>query len=363
MKISKEGLYVHIPFCNKICSYCNFSKLLYSNKFSSKYLIALKNELKKYNNYTFKSIYIGGGTPSSLSYEEEEFLFNVLLPYQDNSFIAIEINPDIEEEKIKLFKKYNVKRVSIGVQSFNKNILSLINRDSDFDKIKHLIFLLNKYDIYDINLDLMYGFKNQTLNELEEDLNKFTSLKIKHISTYCLQLEESTLLNNMHYVLPDDEIIRKQYDFIVAFLKKKGFFRYEVSNFAKDNYQSKHNLIYWNNHEYGGVGLNASSYINNIRRTNTKNLSSYLEGNYQDYEEILSLDDQEFYFIMLGLRKEKGISLLEYKKIFKKDFLICYKDKLDDLLKNKDLILDNDNLYVNEDKMFILDYFLRKLLF
>ena len=105
MKISKEGLYVHIPFCNKICSYCNFSKLLYSNKFSSKYLIALKNELKKYNNYTFKSIYIGGGTPSSLSYEEEEFLFNVLLPYQDNSFITIEINPDIEEEKIKLFKK------------------------------------------------------------------------------------------------------------------------------------------------------------------------------------------------------------------------------------------------------------------
>ena len=363
-KINKPGLYVHIPFCNKICSYCNFTKLIYLEKFSKPYLELLKKELIKYNSFNFDSIYIGGGTPSSLSYNELEYLFEMLIPYQNqNTLITMEINPDIDYKKIELFKKYHVQRVSIGVQSFNKNILKLINRDSNYDEINDLIYELNKNDIFDINVDLIYGFNIENKDILKQDLDLFTSLNITHISTYCLQLEESTILKNNHYQELNDEDIADQYEYIVSYLKNKGFNRYEVSNFSKENYESKHNLIYWNNQEYGGVGLGSSSYIDNVRRTNTKNMNEYLKGNYLDYEEILNEEDKEFYFIMLGLRKEKGISLIEYKKLFNNDFLIKYQNKIDYLLKNNDIIIENNCLKLKEDKFFILDYILRKILF
>ena len=163
-KINKPGLYVHIPFCNKICSYCNFTKLIYLEKFSKPYLELLKKELIKYNSFNFDSIYIGGGSPSSLAYNELEYLFEMLIPYQNqNTLITIEINPDIDYKKIELFKKYHVQRVSIGVQSFNKNILKLINRDSNYDEINDLIYELNKNDIFDINVDLIYGFNIENI--------------------------------------------------------------------------------------------------------------------------------------------------------------------------------------------------------
>ena len=130
-----------------------------------------------------------------------------------------------------------------------------------------------------------------------------------------MQLEDSTILKNNHYQELNDEETANQYEYIVSYLKNKGFNRYEVSNFAKENYESKHNLIYWNNQEYGGVGLDSSSYIDDVRRTNTKNMNEYLKGNYLDYEEILTNEDKEFYFIMLGLRKEKGISQRELCKL------------------------------------------------
>lgn len=363
-KKSKQGLYIHIPFCNKICSYCNFSKVLYSKKFSSLYLEALREELHKYDNYVFFSIYIGGGTPSSLSYDELVYLFEIIKPYQmSDSFITIEVNPDVEYEKISLLKKQGVKRISIGVQSFNSDILRLINRNSDYQKVSDLVSFIKSEGIDDISLDLMYGFNGEKMSSLEDDLKKFVSFGVSHISTYCLQVEDSTVLSIKKYEELDEDNVGKQYDFIVDFLKRNGFNRYEVSNFSKVGYESKHNLIYWNNQEYGGVGLNASSYIDGVRYTNTRNLTEYLKGNYFDYKEELSLSDIEFYFIMLGLRKEEGISLVEYEELFGRVFVDVYGNKVSELLSFDDIEIVNGYLKVKSDKIFILDYILRKLLY
>lgn len=360
---NKEGLYVHIPFCNKICSYCNFSKVLYSKKFSQNYLLKLKDELHKYDEVLFNSIYIGGGTPTSLDEEELQFLFSILKPYQaENTSITIETNPDLSKNKIQILKQNNVKRISIGIQSFNPDILNLINREANYEDIKKLIATLIENDIRDINVDLIYGFNIESLETLKKDLDLFTALNITHISTYCLQLEEKTILANSQYQELDEEKIREQYDFIVDYLAKKGFYRYEVSNFSKQGFESKHNLIYWNNQEYGGVGLNASSYIDNVRRTNTKNLQEYLKGNYEDYEEVLSLADKEFYFLMLGLRKEKGISKQEYFSLFNKDIYINHST-LKELVVQGDIIDENGFIRINPQEIFILDFILRKLLF
>ena len=364
MTTNKPGLYIHIPFCSSICSYCGFIKLFYESSLANKYLKKLEEELTKYSSFSFDSIYIGGGTPTSLSVDQLEYLFKMIQPYlNENSTICIESNPDISEEKIRVLKKYNVSRISIGIQTFNKKYLSIINRNSSFEFVKRLIELLRKYDINDINVDLIYGFNSQTIEELDEDLDLFLSLDINHISTYALQIEEMTILYNKKYETCDDENANKLYHRIVTRLKEKEIYRYEVSNFSKKGYESKHNLIYWINDEYGGVGLHASSYISRVRRTNTKSFTKYLRGEYQDYEEILSKEDEEFYFIMLGLRKENGISLSEYAKRYNKNFLDVYKEKIDSLKKNELIEINDYVLKIKEENFFIMDYILRKLLY
>lgn len=364
MKNKIPGLYIHIPFCQDICSYCAFSKMFYISDFAKRYLNSLKEELKSYINYEFDSIYIGGGTPTVLSLDELEYLFKIISPFLDSCHsITIETNPSLSIDKINILKKYKVNRVSVGVQTFNKKYLELINRHSDVDEVRQLITNLNMIGIHDINIDLIYGFNDQTIQELDSDLDLFLSLDVKHISTYCLQIEKGTILFNKNYKEANQDLASDLYNHIVDRLKVNGFNRYEVSNFAKKSYESKHNLIYWNNQEYVGVGLGAASYIGNIRRSNTLSLNKYLNMNFQDYSEVVNSEDKEFYFIMLGLRKSQGISLNEYKQIFKKDFLLEYKDKISELIKVDDLQIVNNYIKVKDDKLFILDYILRKLLF
>lgn len=363
-KILKPGLYVHIPFCNYICPYCSFTKVFYDQDFADRYLTYLEKELTKYSDFLFQSIYIGGGTPTSLSHTQLERLFLILRKYQsENFFITIESNPELTEDKIEILKKYNVKRISIGVQTFNEIFQKQINRFTTPEEIGNLINCLHNHGISDINLDLIYGFDNEKVIDVINDLKIYTSFDIKHISTYCLQVEEMSVFYNKKYPAPDQDEARKQYDAICDYLKIKDFYRYEVSNFAKKGFESKHNLIYWNDDEYGGVGLGASSYINRIRRTSTKSLSLYLKGQYDDYEESVDDDSDKFYFIMLGLRLEKGFSLEEYKRRFKTDFLDEYHDKVSPLLEDGNLIIKNGYIALREDDLYIADYFLRKILF
>lgn len=364
MKINKPGLYVHIPFCEKICSYCSFTKYLYNENFADRYLKALEKELHKYDDYTFSSIYIGGGTPTSLNLKQLENLFILLENYKNkDTFINIESNPFLDNNKINILKKYGVNRISIGIQTFNKDYQKIINRVCSYDEICKLIKNLREHGIKDINVDLIYGFDGQDVLTLKKDLDLFTSLNINHISTYCLQIEKHTVLFNKNYSIADDEVASNLYKTIVEYLTFKGFNRYEVSNFSKPGFESQHNLIYWDNLEYGGVGVSASSYINGVRKTNTRNFNDYLNDRYEDYEEVLSISEKEFYFIMLGLRKINGFSLEEFKKLYNIDFLIKYKSKIDNLIKDNLLIVENGFVKIPENSFFIMDFILRKILF
>lgn len=360
-KIGKPGLYVHIPFCEHICTYCAFSKLFYREELADRYLNQLEKELHKYDEFSFRSVYIGGGTPSSLTASQLERLFFILSFYaEEQSRWTVEINPEIEEEKIRIFSLHRVSRVSMGIQTFQKRLLEIIGRESSFQRVKEKIGLLRRYGIQDINVDLMYGLPEESEAELKNDLSLILSLDVTHVSAYCLQVEEGTVLFHRGYREEDPDAARKQYELIVDTLKDHGIFRYEVSNFSKRGFESGHNLIYWNNEEYGGAGLSASSYIDRVRYTNTKSITEYLKGNFEDYKEVLTQEDEEFYFLMLGFRKEEGISIREYENCFHKDFLATYGNKIAD---TAGFLIEGDRCRLKEENIYILDFFLRRLLF
>lgn len=353
MKIS--SLYVHIPFCEHICTYCDFCKMFYNEKLCDKYLDVLNNELNnlKIKN-KLKTIYIGGGSPSCLNEKQLERLLKELYKYLDINYeFTIEVNPEnINEEKIKLFKRYGINRVSIGVQSFNEDVLKFLGRKHDYSDVKNTVNLLNKYGISNYSFDFIYGIRGLTTNIIEKDLELIFSLNPKHLSFYSLILEDNTIIKVNDYKELDEDSVREQYDFIYNELNKNGYIRYEVSNFSKDGYESKHNLVYWNNEEYYAVGVGASSYVNGIRYTTSRSITKYVNNIIK--KESFSVNKEKEY-IMLKLRLDKGIDLDEYKKIFKKDFLNEYKTITDKFLKNKLLIIDKNYLKATYNGMMLLD--------
>lgn len=363
--MSERGLYIHIPFCSSICTYCDFSKFFYDEKKVDEYLDCLQKELDSYSIDNVQSIYIGGGTPTSLNNIQLERLLKMVEKYNKN-YVSYTIEANVlhlDEEKIKLLSKYHISRVSLGIQSFNSKIQNTINRHHTYDQVKKVIELLNKYGINDVNGDLIYGFNEQSEEDLLDDLKLFTSLPLTHISTYALMINEHTILGNSNYQEVDQAIYRKYYDLIVSYLEKFGFKRYEVSNFAKDNYQSKHNLLYWNNKEYYGIGVGASGYINNARYDNTKSLNQYQKGKIRINEENLSDNDREFYHIMLGLRLERGIDIDEFNKLYKTNLLDKYSDKLKPLISDNLIEVEKGYLKITKDNFYIMDFILRRLLF
>ena len=361
----KRGLYIHIPFCQTICSYCDFCKVYYNTSLVNDYLNELFCELNERNINNISSIYIGGGTPSSLNEEQlERLLKKVSNYYQDGMSFAIEANVEnLNESKIKLLKKYHINRVSLGVQSFNLELLKIMNRNHDYYKVKEVIDLLKKYEIDDINCDLIYGLPNQDEKILLDDINTMLSLDIKHISTYALMINKNTMMHNWKINEASDEMNRKLYDLIVINLEKNGFKRYEVSNFAKEGYESKHNLLYWKNIEYYGIGVGASGYLNSIRYDNTKSINKYLDHQREVEQEILTKGDKEFYHLMLGLRLVKGINIKEFNQTYNCDLLKKYQDKLIPLLEDKLIEINDGYLKITNQNLYIMDYVLKKLLF
>lgn len=359
-----DAMYVHIPFCKSICSYCDFTKIFYSFLYEEKYLNSLFNEIEKENINLCKTIYIGGGTPSVLSNEGLEKLLSFLFKYLDNDYeFTIEVNPEtINEEKVKIFKKYGINRVSVGVESFNEDILNLLDRKHSYDDIKTCIDLLNKYEIFNYSFDFIYGIRGLTINHLQYDFECIDMLNPKHLSFYSLILEDNTCLKaNKYKELDEDEVV-KQYDYIYKELYKRGYNQYEVSNYCKRGYESKHNLVYWKDKEYYGFGLGASGYVSQKRYINTKNLTRYLNFDYnREYEQLTTTDIKEE-FIMLGLRLNEGISLNEYKYKFNEDLLIEKKDEISQLLKNKLIKISNDRLFTTYQGMLLLDMVILKLI-
>ena len=345
-----KSAYIHIPFCAHICTYCDFPKMLYNKKMADKYLSSLEKEIKSnYKNESLKTIYIGGGTPTSFSYEELKRLLDILsiLKKEEEYEYTIECNiENITEEKLKLFKEYGINRLSIGVQTFNKKLLKYLNRTINYDNI-----ILSKKYFDNINIDLMYAIKNETLDDLKEDLDNIIKLDVNHISTYSLIIEPNTILSIKGEEYIDDEIDYEMYKLICDTLKNNNYIHYEISNFAKKGYESKHNLNYWNNNEYYGFGMGASSYINNTRITNTKSINKYLNNEFIYEKEKVDKMRQMEYEMILGLRKLEGIDLSLFKQKYKKEVEEIFDIKK--LLEEGKLIKENDKLKINEDYIYL----------
>ena len=358
------SIYIHIPFCNNICSYCDFNKVFYNKKLISNYLEQLRLEIQKnYKNEKVKTIYIGGGTPSSLSYTELNELLNItnIFNKSDDCEITIECNPEnMDSQKISLLKKNGVNRVSIGVQSFNWNVLKLLNRNHTKEQVFSLIQNLKNIGINNINIDLMFGVREQSLDDIRNDLAEFLKLDIPHLSYYSLILEEHTKLYIDNYQEIDDDIIASQYDFICEYLKNNGYNHYEISNFSKPGYSSMHNLTYWNNEYYYGFGCGAHGYIDDIRYENTRSITKYIDGKYRLFENKISLKENMENEIMLGFRKLDGINKGLFYNKFNKQIDEVFKFNV---LIEKGLIKEVDNkLFIPEKHLFISNAILTQLL-
>ena len=347
-----KSVYIHIPFCNKICSYCDFTKIYYNKKYINDYLDTLEYEIKNnYQNELINTIYIGGGTPTSLDVDELSKLLNIIKIFKLNKEYEFTIECNIEsltKEKLKLFKKYNVNRLSIGIETFNDKFLKYLNRSHNKDQIFEIIDYAK--ELFDnINIDLIYGLKNQTLDDLKYDLDLFLKLDINHISTYSLIIEPHTKLYIDNESNIDEDLEYEMYKYICNTLKDNGYIHYEVSNFSKPGYESKHNLTYWNNNEYYGFGLGASGFINNIRYDNTKNIDKYLNKEFKYYkEEMTKRKNEENYFI-LGLRKLKGVSISEFKKRYNEDINF----NIEKFVSEGKLIIKDDYIFINEEYIYL----------
>ena len=350
-----HSLYIHIPFCNKICDYCDFTKLQYFRKFAISYLDALKDELASYNIGKLKTIYVGGGTPTAL--EDDLFLelLRIIDPYKEGvKEYTFEANPEsLSLEKIKMLKEHGVNRVSLGVQTTNDKILQAVNRDHSFEQVRIAIKNLKEQGIDNINVDLILGLPHTSKKILENDIINVLSLDVKHISCYGLTVNPHTALFNKGFKEPSGDVLRQYYDIVEDILKENGFIHYEVSNWAKPGYQSEHNLTYWRNKQYFGVGLGASGYIGETRYKNTINLSQYLTRAFISEKEKVSDKDKLTYQIMLNLRTIEG---LDIKYVQDKESIV------DELVKEGLLIKKQNKLLPTYEGMMILDQIILKLL-
>lgn len=350
-----NSVYIHIPFCSNICTYCNFTKFYYNKKIINDYLLALEKEIKSiYKKEEIKTLYIGGGTPSCLDIDELKKLFSIISLFNLDklSEFTIEVNPEsITYEKLLLFKENKVNRISMGVESTINKHLKYLGRNHDFNLVKEKINLIKKIGILNINVDLIYALKDESLEDLSQDIDNILSLNVSHISTYSLIIEDHTLLSIKKEKNIDEDLDYKMYDLIRKKLSENGYNHYEVSNFSKKGYESKHNLVYWNNDYYYGFGLSSASYIDNIRKTNTSSLQKYIKGNYVKEIEKLSEKDILSYALILGFRKIKGINKKEFKNKYNVDIKNLYNIK--DLIKKGLLIENQDNIYISYDKIYI----------
>lgn len=347
-----KSVYVHIPFCKTICSYCDFCKMYYNEKFVNDYLDALDKEISSnYKGEVVNTLYIGGGTPNSLSKDELNKLFNILkkINLSDDYEFTIECNVElIDEESLKIFKDNKVNRISIGIESIDSNNLKYLNRSYDKELVLDKINLVKKY-FSNINVDLIYALKDETIDILNKDIDFILGLDVEHISTYSLIIEDNTILGINKEKNIDEDLDYEMYKLIMDRLK--DYHHYEISNFSKYGYESRHNLTYWNNERYYGFGLGASGYIDNIRYDNTRGLNNYLKGNYRLNEEIIDKDLDKEYELILGLRLLDGISINKYKDKFNENILD--NEVINKLIKENKLILDNEYLKINKEYIYV----------
>ena len=416
MEIKEIGLYIHIPFCKHKCYYCDFVSYANKKKFFKKYVECVKKEIGKYARenrimsehglepkYVIKTIYIGGGTPSLI---DEEYIEDILKSIRENFEITsnleenyeaqdeeiknckekkkeigkeknnqniendfekqknynsqiettIEVNPGtVTKEKLQKYLECGINRLSIGLQAVQDNLLKEIGRIHTFEDFQNVYKWAREVGFENINVDLMIGLPNQTLDDVKESTKKVIALKPEHISVYSLILEENTKLEDLvikgKLELPDDEIERKMYWYVKKALEKHKYIHYEISNFARPGFESKHNSDCWNQNEYIGIGAAASSFMNNARYENTSDLEEYISNIENDkpskniqLQELLDDESKIDEYMMLSLRKISGVNISEFKRKFNQNPIIRYNKILEKLIKEELIEIAGNNI-------------------
>ena len=367
MQKKPTSAYVHIPFCTQICYYCDFSKVFIKNQPVDSYLEHLLEEFRFYDIQKLRTLYIGGGTPTALSAPQLEVLFKGLTKNLDLSVLeelTIEANPgDLDADKIAVLKNSAVNRVSLGVQTFDNKMLKKIGRSHLEKDIYENIDRLKLAGFDNISIDLIYALPGQTMDQVKENVAKAIGLDIPHMSLYSLILENHTVfMNRMRrgkLPLPKEELEAEMFEYIIAELERAGFEHYEISNFSKLGFESRHNLMYWDNAEYYGIGAGASGYVNGIRYKNHGPIRHYLsaveEGNARITEEHLSQKEQMEEEMFLGLRKKSGVSMARFEEKFGRSFAELYGEIVRDLVQKGLMQIEGDRVRMTKRGLFLGD--------
>lgn len=362
--MDKISLYIHIPFCVQKCLYCDFPSFARKDHLRKAYIEALNKEIislrEKHNNLEINTIFIGGGTPSVLEADELECLLKEVakLNMAKDIEYSMECNPgNLIEEKLEVMKKYGVNRISMGLQAKQDNLLKGLGRIHNYKTFKENFLLAKKVGFNNINVDLMFGLPNQRLNEWEETLREIISLEPAHISAYSLIIEEGTAFYNLYendkLKLPTEEEERKMYHLAKKILEENGFNQYEISNYAKEGKECRHNLAYWNMDNWIGVGSAAASYINGKRIKNKSSVEEYINSineKGEAVEEIInnSKNDNMEEFMFMGLRKINGIDENEFKKRFSMNINDVYGEILNKYIDEGLLIRESRRIFLSE---------------
>lgn len=367
MQKKPTSAYVHIPFCTQICYYCDFSKVFIKNQPVDSYLEHLLEEFQSYDIQKLRTLYIGGGTPTALSAPQLEMLLKGLTKNLDLSVLeelTIEANPgDLDADKIAVLKNSAVNRVSLGVQTFDDKMLKKIGRSHLEKDIYENIDRLKLAGFDNISIDLIYALPGQTMEQVKENVAKAIGLDIPHMSLYSLILENHTVfMNRMRrgkLPLPKEELEAEMFEYIIAELERAGFEHYEISNFSKSGLESRHNLMYWDNAEYYGIGAGASGYVNGVRYKNHGPIRHYLsaveEGNARITEEHLSQKEQMEEEMFLGLRKKSGVSMARFEEKFGRSFDGLYGKIVKDLVQQGLMQIEGDRVRMTKRGLFLGD--------
>lgn len=369
------GIYVHIPFCDRICSYCDFTAFQGASLKIEDYINAIREEikLKTTKDYLVDSVFIGGGTPSFI---DEKYIFYILedlkkyFNISKTAEITIETNPNtFDYDKIKRYKDYGINRISVGVQSLNDKILNILGRNHKAKDVFKAIEIIKCFD-FSINLDFIFGVFNQTLEDVLLDLEEIRKINPDHISYYSLIIEEKTrlksLLDRGKINLINEDLERKMYEIICEKLESFNIFQYEISNFSKKNKQSIHNKKYWNCKEYIGIGLCSHSYLDGKRFSNTLNFSKYIKSLNEkkvpiDFIENLTEKDKKFEYIIMNMRLLKGFLIDDFNNKFNCNFLSENEKVVSKFLKENLIEIKDGYIFFTKKGLNITDSFFVKL--
>jgi oxygen-independent coproporphyrinogen-3 oxidase len=359
--MTKTGLYIHVPFCSSKCNYCDFNSYAGKLELESDYFSSMKKEIALYRNEMkynlIDTIFIGGGTPSCVGHKSiSDILTECRENYNiaDDCEISIESNPGtLGIEKLTAYRQSGINRISIGLQSYQDNLLKCLGRRHSPAEFISCIQLSKQAGFSNINADVIFGIPGQTMEDWKETLKVLVDLDITHISAYSLKIEEGTKFGDMlergKLIQVDDELDREMYHYAIDYFKQNGFKQYELSNFAKEGFECKHNLTYWKCIEYLGLGAGAHSFLQDIRFSNIYSIEGYIKSLERGEKPVEERYKVEFYdkvseYMFLGLRLNAGVNNAEFRSLFNQDMFIKYKESFEELLEKKLIEIEGENV-------------------